>query len=123
RRRGVVEETGLQRSAQTGRRPGRLARRGIADREIDVSKIVMYATEWCPYCRRAEQLLKTKGVEFDKIRVDLQPELRQEMQRRSGRTSVPQIWIGERHIGGYDDMAALDREGGLDPLLAELKNS
>jgi glutaredoxin 3 len=82
----------------------------------------MYATEWCPYCRRAEQLLQRKGVKFDKIRVDLQPELREEMRRKSGRSTVPQIWIGETHIGGYDDMAALDRQGGLDPLLAELKN-
>ncbi|HKO89068.1 MAG TPA: glutaredoxin 3 [Burkholderiales bacterium] len=82
-------------------------------------KIVMYATEWCPYCRRAEQLLKAKGVaEFEKIRVDLAPERRDEMMQRSGRRTVPQIWIGDQHIGGYDDMAALDRAGKLDALLA-----
>ncbi|HKY01339.1 MAG TPA: glutaredoxin 3 [Burkholderiales bacterium] len=81
--------------------------------------IVMYATEWCPYCRRAEQLLKSKGVvEFEKIRVDLEPHRREEMMQKSGRRTVPQIWIGDRHIGGYDDMAALDRAGQLDPLLA-----
>ena len=79
----------------------------------------MYATEWCPYCRRAEQLLKAKGViEFEKIRVDLAPERRDEMMQRSGRRTVPQIWIGDQHIGGYDDMAALDRAGKLDALLA-----
>jgi glutaredoxin 3 len=84
-----------------------------------VPKILMYATEWCPYCRRAEQLLKAKGItEFEKIRVDIEPEKRDEMMQRSGRRTVPQIWIGEQHIGGYDDMAALDRAGRLDALLA-----
>lgn len=78
----------------------------------------MYATEWCPYCRRAEQLLTAKGAEFEKIRVDLQPELREEMMRLSGRRTVPQIWIGATHVGGYDDMAALDKAGELDALLA-----
>lgn len=82
----------------------------------------MYVTEWCPYCRRAEQMLKTKGAAFEKIRVDLEPERREEMKQKSGRTSVPQIWIGEKHIGGYDDMAALERAGELDALLAALKN-
>ena len=79
----------------------------------------MYATEWCPYCRRAEQLLKAKGIlDFEKIRVDIEPQRRVEMTQRSGRKTVPQIWIGEQHIGGYDDMAALDRAGKLDALLA-----
>jgi glutaredoxin 3 len=79
----------------------------------------MYVTEWCPYCRRAEQLLRSKGITgFEKIRVDLEPQRRVEMMRLSGRRTVPQIWIGEVHIGGYDDMAALDRAGKLDALLA-----
>ncbi|MBX6392241.1 MAG: glutaredoxin 3 [Burkholderiales bacterium] len=79
----------------------------------------MYMTEWCPYCRRAEQLLKSKGVkDIERIRVDLEPERRQEMMEKSGRRTVPQIWIGEVHVGGYDDLAALDRAGKLDALLA-----
>jgi glutaredoxin 3 len=78
----------------------------------------MYATEWCPYCRRAQQLLKSKGAEFETIRVDLEPERREEMMRLSGRRTVPQIWIGETHVGGYDDMAALENAGELDRLLA-----
>jgi len=84
-----------------------------------VAKVCMYMTEWCPYCRRAEQLLKSKGVkDIERIRVDLEPERRQEMMEKSGRRTVPQIWIGEVHVGGYDDLAALDRAGKLDALLA-----
>jgi len=84
-----------------------------------MAKVVMYCTEVCPYCVRAEQLLARKGVtEIEKIRVDLQPELRIAMTEKTGRRTVPQIYIGERHVGGYDDMAALDRAGGLDQLLA-----
>jgi glutaredoxin 3 len=80
--------------------------------------VKMYATNVCPYCIMAERLLRAKGVDaIDKIRVDLHPELRQEMMQRTGRRTVPQIYIGERHVGGYDDLAALDRAGGLDPLL------
>jgi glutaredoxin 3 len=78
----------------------------------------MYATEWCPYCRRAEALLRAKGAELEKIDVDAQPERRSEMQRRSRRRTVPQIWIGEMHIGGCDELHDLDRQGRLDPLLA-----
>jgi glutaredoxin 3 len=82
-------------------------------------KILMYCTAVCPYCVRAEQLLKTKGVtEIEKIRVDLEPEQREAMMVRTGRRTVPQIYIGETHVGGFDDLAALDRAGGLDPLLA-----
>ena len=82
-------------------------------------KIVMYATGVCPFCLMAERLLRAKGVaEIEKIRVDLEPERRQEMMQRTGRRTVPQIYVGERHVGGYDDLAALDRAGGLDPLLA-----
>jgi glutaredoxin 3 len=67
----------------------------------------------------AERLLKSKGIEIiEKIRVDLEPQRRQEMMDRTGRRTVPQIYVGERHIGGYDDLSALDRAGGLDPLLA-----
>lgn len=80
-------------------------------------KIVMYATKTCPYCIRAEQLLARKGFTAEKILVDDKPELREEMVRITGRKTVPQIFIGDRHVGGFDDMAALDREGGLDPLL------
>ena len=80
--------------------------------------ITMYSTGVCPYCMRAEQLLKARGVQtIDKIRIDLQPERRQEMMDRTGRRTVPQIFIGARHVGGFDDLAALDRDGGLEPLL------
>ncbi len=85
-----------------------------------MAKIVMYCTEVCPYCVRAEQLLKRKGITgIEKIRIDLQPELRDEMIERTGRRTVPQIFINSQHVGGYDDMAALDRAGKLDVMLAE----
>lgn len=84
-----------------------------------MSRVLMYCTEVCPYCVRAEQLLQRKGVkEIEKIRVDLQPELRVAMTEKTGRRTVPQIYIGETHVGGYDDLAALDRAGKLDELLA-----
>jgi glutaredoxin 3 len=84
-----------------------------------MAKVVMYSTAVCPYCLMAERLLKSKGIEnIEKIRVDLEPQRRQEMMTRTGRRTVPQIYVGERHIGGYDDLSALDRAGGLDPLLA-----
>ena len=85
------------------------------------SRVIMYATAACPFCQSAERLLVAKGVQIEKIRVDLQPERRAEMIKKSGRRTVPQIWIGERHIGGCDDLYALDREGGLDPLLEKAK--
>jgi glutaredoxin 3 len=79
----------------------------------------MYSTAVCPYCIMAERLLRAKGVqEIAKVRVDLEPGLRHEMMKVTGRRTVPQIWIGETHVGGYDDLVALDRSGGLDPLLA-----
>ncbi len=79
----------------------------------------MYSTAVCPYCVQAERLLRAKGVEaIEKIRVDLEPERRVEMMSRTGRRTVPQIYIGETHVGGYDDLVALDRRGELDPLLA-----
>jgi glutaredoxin 3 len=84
-----------------------------------MAKVTMYTTGVCPYCQMAERLLRSKGVaEIDKVRVDTDPARREEMMARTGRRTVPQIYIGERHVGGYDDLAALDREGGLDPLLA-----
>ena len=80
--------------------------------------ITIYATAVCPYCINAERLLLSKGVkEINKIRIDLYPEKRDEMMQRTGRRTVPQIYIDERHIGGFDDLRALDLAGGLDPLL------
>ena len=84
-----------------------------------MAKVVMYSTGVCPFCLMAERLLKSKGVEvIEKIRVDLEPQRRQEMMERTGRRTVPQIYVGDRHVGGYDELAALDRAGGLDPLLS-----
>lgn len=83
-------------------------------------RILMYCTQVCPYCVRAEKLLAKKGIadgEIEKIRVDEHPEKREEMTRITGRRTVPQIFIGDRHVGGFDDLAALDAEGELDPLL------
>lgn len=82
-------------------------------------KITVFLTGSCPYCHMAERLLATKGVTvIDKIRVDLDPAKRQEMMARTGRRTVPQIYIGERHVGGFDDLSALDKAGELDELLA-----
>ncbi|MCO5106966.1 MAG: glutaredoxin 3 [Burkholderiaceae bacterium] len=82
------------------------------------SRVLMYCTAMCPYCVRAEQLLKARGVDgIEKVRIDLDPSQREEMIARTGRRTVPQIYIGERHVGGFDDLAELDREGGLVPLL------
>ena len=84
-----------------------------------MAKVLMYSTGVCPFCLMAERLLRAKGVaEIEKIRVDLDPPRRDEMVQRTGRRTVPQIYVGDRHVGGYDDLAALDRAGGLDPLLA-----
>lgn len=83
-----------------------------------MAKIRMYCTAVCPYCQRADMLLKAKGVsEIEKIRIDLEPERRDEMIQETGRRTVPQIYIDAFHVGGYDDLAALDRAGKLDPLL------
>jgi glutaredoxin 3 len=85
-----------------------------------VSKVRMYSTAVCPFCIRAEALLKARGVtEIEKIRIDLDPSRREEMMARTGRRTVPQIYVGETHVGGYDDLSALDREGKLLPLLAD----
>ncbi|MCF8188611.1 MAG: glutaredoxin 3 [Sulfuritalea sp.] len=78
----------------------------------------MYSTAVCPYCNMAERLLKAKGIdEIEKIRIDLDPEQRALMMEKTGRRTVPQIYIGDTHVGGFDDLSALDREGKLDPLL------
>ena len=85
-----------------------------------MAKVIMYCTEVCPYCVRAEHLLKRKGIQdIDKIRIDLHPEQRDEMVQRTGRRTVPQIYNNGEHVGGYDDMAALDQAGELDKMLAE----
>ena len=85
-----------------------------------MTEITMYCTAFCPYCVRAEMLLKSKGVEVsEKIFVDNTAGGFQTLAELTGRRTVPQIFIGERHIGGFDDLAALDARGGLDPLLAE----
>ena len=81
------------------------------------ARVLMYCTAACPFCQSAERLLVEKGAAIEKVRVDTHPERRAEMMQKSGRRTVPQIWIGERHIGGCDDLYALDREGKLDPLL------
>ncbi|SDI76788.1 glutaredoxin 3 [Pseudomonas flavescens] len=82
-----------------------------------MAKVVVYSSDWCPYCIRAKQLLTNKNVAFDEIRVDGKPDLRAEMTRKAGRTSVPQIWIGDTHVGGCDDLFTLERAGKLDALL------
>ncbi|MEQ1556669.1 MAG: glutaredoxin 3 [Gallionella sp.] len=85
-----------------------------------MAKVLMYCTAVCPYCVRAEQLLQRKGVtEIEKIRVDLEPELRLAMMEKTGRRTVPQIYINDQHIGGFDDLAALEHAGKLTPLLAQ----
>src|SRR5439155_25160048 len=98
---------------RSGKRGGPIPGDGIV-----TAKVLMYSTAMCPYCVRAESYLRAKGVtEIDKIRVDLDPARRVEMMQRTGRRTVPQIYIDERHVGGYEDLVALDRAGGLAPLL------
>lgn len=80
-------------------------------------KVEVYSTALCPYCSRARHLLEKKGVQFIEYRVDKEPALREEMEQRSHQTSVPQIFIDNRHVGGFDDMAELDIDGELDALL------
>ncbi len=82
------------------------------------ARVLMYSTGICPYCTMAERLLKAKGVDvIDKVRVDLEPDRRAEMMQKTGRRTVPQIYIGDTHVGGFDELSALDRLGKLDPLL------
>lgn len=80
-------------------------------------KILLYGTLMCPYCNAAKQLLKSKDLDFQEIRVDQDRKQRQIMMERSGRTSVPQIFIGDQHIGGFDDLNALNRSGKLDEII------
>jgi len=83
-----------------------------------MKKVEIYTTQWCPYCHAAKSLLDEKGVHYEEVDAD-DPDVRMAMvQRANGRRTVPQIFVGETHVGGYDDMAALDRRGQLDPLLA-----
>lgn len=82
-----------------------------------MSKVVIYSSDWCPFCVRAKQLLTSKNVAVEEIRVDGKPEVRAQMAKKAGRTSVPQIWIGELHVGGCDELFALERAGKLDTLL------
>lgn len=83
-----------------------------------MTEVTMYTTALCPYCNFAERLLRAKGVaEIAKVRVDLEPARRAEMTGKTGRRTVPQIYIGDFHVGGYEDLVALDRAGKLDPML------
>jgi glutaredoxin 3 len=82
-------------------------------------KVVIYVSDWCPYCARARNLLADKGVAIEEIDVEAVPGAREEMRARSGRDTVPQIFIGETHVGGSDDLQALDEDGRLDPLLKQ----
>ena len=85
-----------------------------------MAKVSMYCTAVCPYCNMAEKLLNRKGVsEIEKIRVDMDPARKEEMMTRTGRRTVPQIYIDDFHVGGFDDLSALDQDGKLDPLLAK----
>lgn len=85
-----------------------------------MANVTMYSTAVCPYCINAERLLASKGVsEINKIRIDLHPEKREEMMQKTGRRTVPQIYIGDVHVGGFDDLRALDLAGSLEPLLAK----
>jgi glutaredoxin 3 len=83
--------------------------------------ITLYTTRYCPYCIRARDLLDEKGAAYKDIAVDHDPQLRQEMMGRSGRSTVPQIWIGEQHIGGSDELTLLERQGNLDELLDRVR--
>jgi glutaredoxin 3 len=92
----------------------------IKRKDLWMAQVLMYTTAVCPYCQRAEALLKQRGVShIEKIRIDLDPAARDAMMSRTGRRTVPQIYIGEQHVGGFDDLAALDRDGGLTPLLTK----
>jgi len=82
-------------------------------------RILMYVTGWCPFCQRARNLLGLKNLNFEEIDVESDSRLREEMTARAGRSTVPQIFIGETHVGGFDDLDTLDRDGGLDRLLED----
>ncbi|MDB5987369.1 MAG: grxC [Nevskia sp.] len=82
-----------------------------------MSPVLVYSTRICPYCMMAKRLLQSKGVQYDEVLVDVDSQRRDEMMQRSGRRTVPQIFVGATHVGGYEDLAALDRAGKLEPLL------
>ena len=86
---------------------------------MGAAKVVMYVSDWCPYCASARSLLADKGVAVEEIDIEAVPGAREEMRARSGRDTVPQIFIGETHVGGSDDLQALDEDGRLDPLLKQ----
>ncbi|MEJ5864536.1 glutaredoxin 3 [Pseudomonas farsensis] len=81
--------------------------------------VIVYSSDYCPYCMRAKHLLQSKGVAFEEIKVDGKPQVRAQMSQKAGATSVPQIWVGSMHVGGCDDLYALERAGKLDALLAD----
>src|SRR5580698_366683 len=115
------EQWRLCRSPRIAGRTGCLAESRHAGRQTrsgKVNKVIMYSTQVCPYCQMAERLLKQRGVEHvEKVLIDKDPTRREEMMTRTGRRTVPQVFIGDTHVGGYDDLSALDRKGGLTPLL------
>jgi glutaredoxin 3 len=82
-----------------------------------MSPVLVYSTRICPYCMMAKRLLQSKGVKYDEVLVDIDTARRDEMMQKSGRRTVPQIFVGATHVGGYEDLAALERAGKLDPLL------
>ena len=89
----------------------------VQQTEVETVKVTMYCTDWCPYCIRAEKLLASKGASINKINLDDQPDRRAEMVERTGRKTVPQIYIGDRHVGGHDEIVSLDKNGDLDVFL------
>jgi glutaredoxin 3 len=92
----------------------------VATELIAMAVVRMYTTQVCPFCIRAKALLKQRGVDqIDEVRIDLDPQQREQMMSLTGRRTVPQIFIGETHVGGCDDLVALDRSGGLEPLLQQ----
>ncbi len=92
-----------------------------SSQDAQASRIVMYESDWCGFCRAARRLLKSKGWAYESRMVDGNAPLRAEMQERTGRTSVPQIFFGDRHIGGFDDIAALESDDELDDAYASIK--
>ena len=92
----------------------------IQNADALTAQVPMYATDWCPFCVRAEKLLVSKGANVKKINVEEQPDRRAEMVEMTGRRTVPQIFIGDRHVGGHDDLVALERVGDLDALLKNI---
>jgi len=92
----------------------------IQNADALTAQVTMYATDWCPFCVRAEKLLVSKGANVKKINVEEQPDRRAEMVEMTGRRTVPQIFIGDRHVGGHDDLVALERVGDLDAILKNI---